>query len=400
MVLSTRPVIAVDLDGVVAEYNEAFLEKIIEVISLTRGNLTHMGRNCEYWRDYTQRDRGTDTIIRFPESIRQLYQTSCCHRWEHEHYLPSTWKWAEHCFGAEIVAKAWEFVDGSNFWADRQPLEPWVQLVKNLSQDYMIYFVTNRRATDACVAQTHQWLVNQGFTEPNVLFSREGYKGWAVGAIGASIFIDDYYKNCVDVLRAMGTTCKVLVKDTPYNRVNSETYGAESPYIHRIFTMEDFFNATGLDIEKYCPANAGNYGREARRLWESQTASRAERTSRRSQPSVPEWDGEVRQEQLASGDGLDAVLGCSGEASGEMVGGGGESSGFGSASPSTCSGELTDVAPVYSVESRRRRSRPIGRLTHVPGYDIYTDETGEQFTGMYLQAIGIGREERNRRLEV
>jgi uncharacterized HAD superfamily protein len=364
------PVIAVDLDGVVAEFNGAFLEMCIEVIKKYSDREYHgstLYRDAVYYRAANQTGQ-LSSGSNFAESIRQEFYTHHCAKWDNSTYIPKMWDWANIMFGQRITNAAWQLVDRTEFWLEREALQPWMQLVKNLSQDHIVYFITSRRATQACMEQTHEWLKQQGIEKPNVIFTKEGYKGWAVGAVGAKVFIDDYYKNCVDVLRIVGTTCKVIVKDTPYNRLAREN-GPESNYIHRVFTMEDFFNATQLDT-RYQPEGSDEYGRNEKRLWESTVVLDPQRSPRRSRQSLPEWDGEVRQEQLEVGDGVEQISQRVRETLREMARRPGISDRLQSPPSGACHSEPVDVVTVNPVEGGNRRSAVIDSIGEFPAIGV------------------------------
>jgi hypothetical protein len=375
----TQPVIAVDIDGILAEFNEAFLGECVKVIEANGDDILprdylpwdlpdNLKSDCTRWIYNYKNDhrRDTDAHPSFYNFILEQFHNGWCRKWEGDLYAPNLWDWPKEFFGRHIPAAAYALVDqpDSTFWLDRQPLQPWVDFFKSLQSSYALVFVTSRRGTPACRKQTVQWLEQQGFVDPTVIFSRDGFKGWAVAALGAVAFIDDHYKNCVDVLRANGTKCKVFVKDWQYNRQGVNSYVNETPYIHRVFQIADFTAVMKID-PNLIPEGASTYGREARRQYKGTTSPHAAGSLRRSGESLYEWGDEVRGEQLERRDGLDQIFGRSGEAPRAMARGGGSGSGQSSPPPSPRNSESFNAPTIYPVESGEGRSSAGNRVQPV-----------------------------------
>jgi len=91
-----------------------------------------------------------------------------------------------------------------DFWLSLRPLEPGVvRRLHQLSVDnkWEVFFVTQRPRTagNTVQRQTQEWLVREGFEMPSVL-TLAGGRGRAAAALELNVLVDDYAKNCVDVV--------------------------------------------------------------------------------------------------------------------------------------------------------------------------------------------------------
>ena len=109
-----------------------------------------------------------------------------------------------------------------DFWVGLQPLEPGV--VRRLYEASITYswevsFITQRPSTigQSVQRQTQQWLMREGFETPSVL-TLAGGRGKVAAALELDVLLDDYPKNCVDVLSESNLRCRpilVLSKPSP-----------------------------------------------------------------------------------------------------------------------------------------------------------------------------------------
>lgn len=100
-----------------------------------------------------------------------------------------------------------------DFWLALHPLEPGI--VRRLSDvstvhGWEVFFITQRPATagQTVQRQTQQWLVREGFEMPAVL-TLVGGRGKAAAALELDVLLDDYPKNCVDVVSE--STCRPIL---------------------------------------------------------------------------------------------------------------------------------------------------------------------------------------------
>ena len=113
----------------------------------------------------------------------------------------------------------WEAIRRTeDFWLGLRPLESGA--VRRLHDASMrhgweVFFITQRPATagQTVQRQTQQWLVREGFEMPSVLSLRGG-RGRAAAALELDVLLDDYPKNCVDVVSE--SRCRpILILRTP-----------------------------------------------------------------------------------------------------------------------------------------------------------------------------------------
>lgn len=172
--------IGVDCDGVLADFNGAFIQRVIDVT-------------------------GRDLFPVRPFDI-------------------PTWNYPEHFgYSAAEVSAVWEDIkDDANFWVDLNDY-PQTRVVLAQLQDLStyggsadVYFITARPGIDAKV-QTEEWLLEMGFGEPTVLMSSA--KGLCARALNLTHYIDDRWENVVDV-RTYNPTTKVFLLTQPWNANN------------------------------------------------------------------------------------------------------------------------------------------------------------------------------------
>ncbi len=107
---------------------------------------------------------------------------------------------------AELKA-AWDYIGHSDFWlrlrSDRtmKPLD-WIKL-KQLCFQQDVYFVTIR-STAFAKNHAETWLMQQGIENPTVIIAQD--KGSIIKGIKANVFIDDDFDNIFDTQFASPTT--------------------------------------------------------------------------------------------------------------------------------------------------------------------------------------------------
>ncbi len=150
--------IGVDIDGVLADFNSAFIHRCIEVT-------------------------GVDLFPVRPFDI-------------------PCWNYPEHYgYTAAQVSAVWADIKADpNFWYDLMEYPQTISMLAVLRDledaGAEIYFITARPGTEV-KRQTEEWLLNMGFFEPTVLISSA--KGMCARALNLTHYIDDRWENVVDV---------------------------------------------------------------------------------------------------------------------------------------------------------------------------------------------------------
>jgi hypothetical protein len=193
----------IDLDGVGADFNTAFLDLL---------NTPYVIRD---WRRF-QSPAG-----------------------------PTTWDWPQAIGFPQVeIDRAWAHVrENPAFWARLETYPGFVDFLLTLkaaNRDRSIqpYFVTNRIPPIAA-AFTNEWLNWNGFPNANVIaVSKSGTKHLIAEAVGADFIIDDYWKN----FDGMPSGVRKYLVDRPWNR----TY--ETPAdVTRVF---DGYAALNIELER------------------------------------------------------------------------------------------------------------------------------------------------------
>ena len=169
--------IGIDCDGVLANFNHAFVELTVRVLG----------------KDLYPGPAGTFDIF--------------------------TWNYPEF-FGytSSDVTKIWDHIKSDpDFWLNIPAYKNTKQAMKmlaNLQQSNNdIYFITNRMGVNA-KRQTEKWLDRFDMQPTTVLLSKE--KGLCATALALDAYIDDKWENCVDVAM-QNDTIKVFCMDQPWN---------------------------------------------------------------------------------------------------------------------------------------------------------------------------------------
>lgn len=168
----------VDVDGVLAQFNIAFL-RLLEKVSAKRSGL--------------------------PDD------------WE-----PTEWEWMQRVgYGPSFQRLAWENVDHM-FWMSLKPYEWTRGVLMELNFRAWggdpVYFVTSRPGGGTALAATADWLSAYGIFRPNVIVvPPDGNKGDIAKAIHADVVIDDKPQNLESVCTQY-THADLWLVDRPWNQ--------------------------------------------------------------------------------------------------------------------------------------------------------------------------------------
>jgi len=203
--LPEQCVYGIDVDGVLANFTDAFSELLI---STTRDNRFPSG----YWYD---RD------------------------------FPPVWDWPEHYgYSAQQIDAAWERVKTTEFWRRLEPLSGRTDLV-GIPVGARVYFITSRVGSTA-LRQTQRWLeyyLPAEFTvrhEWSAVISNQ--KGAAAIALDLDFYIDDNVKN-VNWACRLAPACRTYLLDKPYNQPARNAIDVRA---HRVLSVAEalrHFNA-------------------------------------------------------------------------------------------------------------------------------------------------------------
>ena len=105
----------------------------------------------------------------------------------------------------------------TNFWSTLKPLdENAVRRIyeMTLRHQWEVFFITQRPKTngETVQRQTQRWLVEQGFDLPSVLVLA-GSRGAAAGALRLDYHVDDSAQNCLDIIADSGARPILIVPD-------------------------------------------------------------------------------------------------------------------------------------------------------------------------------------------
>ena len=166
--------LAIDLDGVCFNFNQAYHDKLIKVT----------GEN------------------KFPTD-----------------WVPSSWDWDKaYGYSNDEIALTWDnIVADKLFWRKLKPIpEPNVFTRLNvLSNEHAIYFLTNRLGV-GCKQQTERALYEVGINFPTVIIAAD--KLPVLKSIKANFFIDDKLETMNQVQAGLKADHLYLI-DAPYNQV-------------------------------------------------------------------------------------------------------------------------------------------------------------------------------------
>ena len=186
--------IGIDVDGVLADFNKAFIDRTVQVVGKDLFPIRPFDIPC--W-DYPQHFGYTN-----PE-----------------------------------CSTVWENVkQDDTFWYQLFPYDGVPEFLSQLnSAEHDIYFITNRPGVYV-KSQTESWLEfhnfglqTEAFSYPTVLISAE--KGLCAKALGLDLYIDDRTENCLDV-NHMSPKTRVVMLARPWN--------TEQNGIARLGTLSEF----------------------------------------------------------------------------------------------------------------------------------------------------------------
>ncbi len=151
-------VIGVDCDGVLCDFNSAFISRCIVV---TGKDLFGPGFVPTTW-DYPTRQAGYTR-----EETRAVWDS------------------------IKADEKFWQNLSGYETTLDD------ISYLRHLEEKgHDVYFITNRMGTKARL-QTIRWLRRKGFQDPMVILTQ--FKGLAARVLQLEFYIDDKWENCIDV---------------------------------------------------------------------------------------------------------------------------------------------------------------------------------------------------------
>lgn len=190
--------VGLDVDGVLARFNDRYIDLIVEVT-------------------------GRDLFGSRPVDIR-------------------TWNYPEQQFGYsdDEMSKVWGVITSSlDFWRNLDAYDDTARQLRRLAflaeHTHDVYFVTSRPGVRA-KAQTERWLAAHGFPEPTVLIT--SHKGLAARTLALDVYVDDRWENALDVAT---TKTRSYLLTQSWNA----DYDAHAAGVQRIATLEAFVN--GVD---------------------------------------------------------------------------------------------------------------------------------------------------------
>jgi hypothetical protein len=178
-------IIGIDCDGVLANFNEGFRQRLIDV------------------------------------SGRELVPPG---------YMPNVWDWPQAVgYTQDETNRAWDSVKADpTFWQDLKPLDgapeflDWLWRAVSSANwtkgaGHEVYFMTTRLGHNV-KRQTENWLLKHGFggDERTVLICRTS-KAYAAMTLGLTHFVDDRDKNVDEMLSARGNRTRVYLRLAPDN---------------------------------------------------------------------------------------------------------------------------------------------------------------------------------------
>lgn len=186
--------IGIDVDGVLADFNKSFIERVIDVTG--KDLFPPRPFDIPTWH-YPQAYGYTDAEMKYPDG--------------------PVWK---------------TIADDPSFWYQLFPYDGAVEFIARLdSSVHDLYFITNRPGTTA-KSQTENWiefhnfgLQSEAFSYPTVLVSPA--KGLCAKALNLDLYIDDNTDNCLDVNHTSPNT-RVVMLARPWNTAQPGILRAES----------------------------------------------------------------------------------------------------------------------------------------------------------------------------
>jgi hypothetical protein len=136
--------------------------------------------------------------------------------------------------------RIWQVIrETEDFWLGLAPLEPGGvrrRHHRSIARGWEVFFITQRPSTvgQTVQRQTQQWLAREGFDMPSVL-TLAGARGKVAKALELNVLLDDYRKNCVDVLSESHNRCRpILVQRTASAAEESVARGLGIGVVHSV----------------------------------------------------------------------------------------------------------------------------------------------------------------------
>ena len=195
--------IAFDCDGVLADFNTAFLQRLTEVSG----------------RALAEPDRTT------------------------RRFLPGSWHWPQDLgYTSREIDAAWRSTEDGQWWEDLSPLPGVPTFLNRLHEwayddpQHEVVFLTSRqRRSPFLKQQTERWLAARGFGGgggfeaqppfPTVLVDVQ-HKGDVCHALGLEALVDDRPSHLAEARRACGPSFQTFLRAAPYNldtKLDAET---------------------------------------------------------------------------------------------------------------------------------------------------------------------------------
>lgn len=171
-----KRILGVDVDGVLADFNSAFIDLIVEV---------------------AHRDLFPPRPFDIP-----------------------VWNYPErYGYGPEEMSAVWASINGSSsFWQTLPTYPETIAAMRYLRSRVQagddVYFVTNRSGATAKI-QTERWLRRFEFGSPTVLITSA--KGLIAKALKFDVYVDDRVENILDV-RMWSKDTRAVLFDRPWNQ--------------------------------------------------------------------------------------------------------------------------------------------------------------------------------------
>lgn len=181
-----KPIIGVDVDGVLANFNAGYRQRLIEVT----------GRNLIPIEDCRGAAPGEE---------------------------PPCWDYAPHYgYTRDEDKRTWASITNDpRFWLNLAPLpegEPFLQALQHAvllrNGEVEVYFITSRPGV-LVKMQTELWLRRAGWSLPRTVLIARGDKSGIAKGLGLTHFLDDRPENCIGV--DVNTDAAVYMPSCRYN---------------------------------------------------------------------------------------------------------------------------------------------------------------------------------------
>jgi len=193
-------VIGIDVDGVLAEFNSAYVRLVVEE--------SKTDRPFGFKRD------GQDVYVPFSNAIQTVPEL-----------FPHIWSYPEDVGYTDAqVRHVWRRIGKStSFWSSLAPYptaKDDISTLNRLRDDgHDVYFVTSRPGV-AAKRQTEDWLdIVMGMKMPTVILSSD--KATAISFLKLDAYLDDRLLNvndCMRMVRERRLMTRVYLQDRPWNR--------------------------------------------------------------------------------------------------------------------------------------------------------------------------------------